>query len=190
MNKINKKKKLFSEKLFEEIDLVEKNNHKGVNLPNKKEKHTSKYFISKETKFEMRLYTISKMGKNIFFNSEQELINYINQNNLSPRNINIVDFIGRCANKDDVIRIIDINQKILLYTPCDEDGYGLYNEEKSSKEQNYVWEYHYGDISEFYSEFRKRGIIFKNDIYDRIEKRNKKFLKLCKENNLFHCNNS
>ena len=129
-------------------------------------------------------------NKYIYFTTENELINYIRENQISSKMINIMDFLGNCASKSDVIRVINMNQKIFLYTPCDEDGYAIYNEERSNKEKSFIWEYHYGDISEFYSEFRKRGIIFQNDIYDRIEKRNKKFLKLCKERNFFHCNNN
>ncbi len=49
-----------------------------------------------------------------------------------------------------------------------------------------IWEYNYGHIGEIYSAFRDRGIVFENDMYAKIDKRNQYILKMCKEQNLFN----
>ena len=189
--KKNKIQKFFSEEFFQMINLKEPKTAASITpIPKEENPFFSSYIVSEVAELKMRLYAVSKNNKYIYFTTENELINYIQGNEISYKTINIIDFLGNCANKSDVIRVVNVNQKILLYTPCDEDGYGIYNEERSNKEQSFIWEYHYGNISEFYSEFRKRGINFQDDIYATIEKRNQKLLKLCKEHNFFHCNNN
>lgn len=154
---------------------------KMINLSQNYNKQLSERLIPK-----MRLYGISKIHKDIFFDTEYELIQFMKKYNLNSSNICVAEFIGDFAGRKDVIRMILKNGVQLLYTVVDEDGYGIYNYEKSISRGEFVWEYNYGNISEIYSAFRNRGIVFENDIYSKIEERNQHILKMCKKENLFN----
>lgn len=133
--------------------------------------------------FKMRLYGF----QDTFFDTEDELIEYVKNHNSTVDNVCVIDFLGDVAGQSDVIRITSKSGKQILYTVVDEDGYGIYNQERSIYKGEYVWEYNYGSISKMYSAFRDRGIIFEDDVYSKIDKRNQKVLKMCRENNLFNC---
>jgi len=73
----------------------------------------------------------------------------------------------------------------MFYTAVDENGYGIYNFERSVYWGKFTWEYCHGSIRELYKPFRDRGIVFENDIYVKQDGKNKQLLRLCRENNLF-----
>ena len=98
----------------------------------------------------------------------------------------VIDYLGNVAGRSDVIRKTYKSGKSKLYAACDEDGYAIYNFERSTYRGEFVWEYNHGSIREMYSAFRDRGISFENDIYDEIDKRHQKILELCREKNLFN----
>ena len=100
--------------------------------------------------------------------------------------IYIIELLGTIAGQNDVIKKTYRNGNTLLFTAIDEDGYGIYNEERSIQNGVPIWEYHYGEICELYSAFREKGITFKNDVYAKIETRNKKIFKICRDLNLFN----
>jgi len=133
----------------------------------------------------MRLFGISKVFKSIFFDTEEELNKYIKNHNSDFSNTCIIEYLGSVAGCSDVIRLTSRNKNTVLYTPVDEDGYGIYNNERSIYKGEYIWEYHHGNISEMYSAFRKRGIVFKDDTYAKIEQRNKEVMELFDKYNQF-----
>lgn len=150
----------------------------------------SKEDIQKETKElkpEMRLY---KIEKTYYCKTEEELRSYCESKGLSMKQICILDYIRNFAGRSDVIRETykeDGNTTYsIIYTAVDEDGYGIYNHQRSIEMGTFVWEFCYGSIEEMYSAFRNRGIVFENDIYEQIDKENKQFLKMCQKNNFFN----
>ncbi len=74
----------------------------------------------------------------------------------------------------------------MFYTAVDEDGYGMYNNERSIYRGEFIWEFNYGQIREFYTPFRERGIVFENDIYAKADDRMQRILKHCRDKNLFN----
>ena len=136
---------------------------------------------------QMRLYGFSGAFKSAFFDTEEELIEYVKNHNTDFGNICIIEFLGNVAGQSDVIGEIYRSGRKVLYTAVDEDGYGIYNRERSRYRGEFVWEYNHGNIREMYSAFRDRGIIFEDDVYAKIDERNQKILKMCRENNLFNC---
>lgn len=123
-----------------------------------------------------------------YFDTFEEAINYCKKNNISTDKIHILDYLGNVAERNDVIRKTYMNGNFILYTAVDEDGYGIYNYERSIYNGKFIWEYVHGNIKEMYIPFRDRGIIFKNDIYDKIEETDKRILKMVKKKNLFNNN--
>ena len=109
---------------------------------------------------QMRLYGFSGFIKSAFFDTEEELIEWIKNNNTSIGDVCIIDYLGNVAGRDDVIRLTYKNGKSDLCVACDEDGYGIYNNDRSIYKGVFVWEYNHGSISEMYSAFRDRGITF------------------------------
>ncbi len=121
---------------------------------------------------EMRLYRIDDHD----FESMDELLHYCRMKNKSTEGLIILDYYRNLAGRSDVIRKQDCNS-IMLYAAVDEDGYGIYNNERSIYRGEFVWEYDYGSIRNMYKPFRDKGIVFENDIYAKQDERIQHILK-------------
>lgn len=135
---------------------------------------------------QMRLYGFSGAFKSAFFDTEEELIEYVKTHDTSFGDVCVIEFLGNVAGRSDVIREIYRGGKKVLYVACDEDGYGIYNHERSVYRGEFIWEYNHGSIREMYSAFRDRGITFENDVYAKIDERKQKIMQMCREKNLFN----
>ena len=132
---------------------------------------------------EMRLFEICGH----YFETKEELKKYCQSEGLSIKDACILEYFRNIAGRRDVIKSSKIsNGRTMLYTVVDEDGYAMYNNERSIYRGEFIWEYNHGSISDFYKEFRDRGIVFENDIYAEIRERHQRIMKMCKEQNLFN----
>lgn len=131
---------------------------------------------------QMRLYGFSSVFKSAYFDTKEELTEYVRTHNTQFGNICIMDYLGHVAGCKDVIRLTYKNGRQVLYTPVDEDGYGVYNYNRSVYRGEFIWEYNYGNIREMYSAFRDRGITFEDDIYAKIDESNRKIMTMFREN--------
>ena len=130
---------------------------------------------------QMRLYGFYGAFKSSFFDTEEELIEYVKTNNTQFGSICVMEYLGNVAGKSDVIRLTYKSGKSVLYTSVNEDGYGIYNNERSIYRGEFIWEYNHGSISEMYSAFRDRGIVFEDDTYAKIAERNKRLFEMFEE---------
>lgn len=179
--------KMFSDELIETLETKEEDNPIGDIL---------KKFCDGEPKNvnplteipdpQMRLYGFSGAFNSAYFDTEEELIEWVKNHNTDFGDVCVIDYLGNVAGRSDVIRKTYKSGKSNLYVACDEDGYGIYNFERSTYRGEFVWEYNHGSLREMYSAFRDRGISFENDIYDEIDKRHQKILELFREKNLFN----
>ena len=130
---------------------------------------------------QMKLYGFSGIYKNIFFDTESELLEYVKNNKLGYGNVCIMDFLGNVAGCNDVIRLTYIDGNEELYTAVNEEGYGKYNSKRSFYKGEFVWEFNHGSIREMYSAFRDRGIVFENDVYAKIDEGYKRVMQMCEK---------
>lgn len=130
---------------------------------------------------QMRLYGFSGAFKSAFFDTEEELIEYVKTHNTQFGSICVMEYLGNVAGRSDVIRLTYKSGKSVLYTSVNEDGYGIYNNERSIYRGEFVWEYNHGSISEMYSAFRDRGIVFEDDTYAKIAERNRRIFEMFEE---------
>lgn len=131
---------------------------------------------------QMRLYGFQGFLNSAYFDTEEELIDWVKNNNTKFGSICIIDYLGEVAGCTDVIRATYKNGDSNLYVACDYDGYGIYNSERSIYKGEFVWEYNHGSISEMYDAFRTRGIVFTDDIYKKIDESNMKLMTMFKDN--------
>lgn len=131
---------------------------------------------------EMTLYGI--YGS--YFDTPEELKNHCIIKGIPLDDAHVLEYIRIFAGRNDVIKKTNKDGKTMFYTAVDEDGYGIYNNERSIYRGEFIWEYNYGQIREFYNPFRERGIVFENDIYVKVDERMKLILKHCRNNNLFN----
>ncbi len=125
---------------------------------------------------EMRLYSIDDN----YFESIDELLQYCRINNKSTKDLKILDYYREFAGCSDVISEQDCDT-IMFYTSVDEDGYGIYNNERSIYRGKFTWEYNHGSIREMYKPFKDKGVVFENDIYAKKDKRMQNILKCCRK---------
>ena len=104
-----------------------------------------------------------------YFETEKELQEYCKKSNFPFDKTYILEFLGNVAGKKDVIRESNRTGRFALYTVIDEDGYAVYNKDRSFYRGEFVWEYNYGDIREMYKAFRDKGIEFENDVYKKVD---------------------
>lgn len=174
--------KLFSDELIDAVENKKEKNKMGKLL---------KEFVDGKPKNvnplteipipQMRLYGFDGAFKSAFFDTEAELIEYVKIHDTQFGSICVMDYLGNVADRSDVIRLTYKSGKQVLYTSVDEDGYGIYNNERSIYRGEFVWEYNHGGISEMYSAFRDRGIVFEDDIYAKIAERNRRISEMFEE---------
>ena len=125
----------------------------------------SKYNLFDIPTPEKTLYCVN----NEYFNTKEELKSYCNYKYISENNTYTIDYFRILANQTDVIRKTFFEKEPTYLTVIDENGYGVYNEQKSFNEQDYVWDYKYGNLRKEYKAFKDNGIKFENDIYQQID---------------------
>lgn len=130
---------------------------------------------------EMRLYGIS----GTYFNTKEELKYYCISRGFPMNLAYALEYIRNFAGRSDVIRETNIDGKCKYYVAIDEDGYGVYNYDRSVYKGKFTWEFEYGSIKEMYSAFRDRGVEFEKDVYGKISEKKEQFLEMCRKNPLF-----
>lgn len=128
--------------------------------------------FSKVSKPVMRLYVIRNLFSKKFFDSMEELEEYMD--GLSEKTkegvlISTVEYYKHLAGRDDVIVSKQDGQKPILVTVLDEISYAVFNPYDSSTKKDFIWEYYDGTLEEVCSAFRNSGIKFKNDVYAEID---------------------
>lgn len=174
--------KMFSDELIDVVENKKEENKMGKLLKkfvDGKPKNVNP--LTKIPEPQMRLYGFSGAFNSAFFDTEAELIEYVKTHDTQFGSICVMDYLGNVADRSDVIRLTYKSGKQVLYTSVDEDGYGIYNNERSIYRGEFVWEYNHGSISEMYSAFRDRGIVFEDDTYAKIAEKNRRLFEMFEE---------
>ena len=125
----------------------------------------SKYNLFNIPTPEKTLYCVNDK----YFNSRRELKSYCNYKFIPEENTYTMDYFRILANQSDVIRKTCYDKPPIYLSVVDENGYGVYNKEKSFNELNYVWDYKYGNLRQEYKAFKDHGITFENDLYQEVD---------------------
>ncbi|MCI8779018.1 MAG: hypothetical protein HFI87_07725 [Bacilli bacterium] len=121
-----------------------------------------------------------------YFDTLDDLKKYCSSEGISFTDFDIVSYLRTCCGRSDVIMKKYHDDKIIFWTAVDEDGYSMYNIERSMYRGEFVWEYNHGNINYIYKLFRDRGIVFQNDIYAKIDRQNQALYEYCKKYKLFN----
>ena len=121
----------------------------------------------------MRLYAYGNGLLDYFFDTEEQLIEFLNNRNTDVINslAYIIDFMGGMASRKNVVRktFMDGSSRFETGTETTDetlDAYAIYNESRSFYRGEFFWEANYGgNIRAIYDAFGKRGLVFENDIY-------------------------
>lgn len=117
----------------------------------------------------MKIYCVTTCYSKCFFDTEEELNEYIKKfNKNSVYIISTIEYYKYLAGRSDVF-VTKSNNNTTLRVALDELTYAVYNPEKSMIEREFCWEHIEGSLKEEYKAFRDRGIKFENDIYAIIE---------------------
>ncbi len=126
---------------------------------------------------EMTLYSVHGQ----YFETELELEQYCKDKNIDLSHSYVNEYYREFAGRNDVIRRLKKGKIGTFYTVSDTDGYGIYNYDRSIYRGEFVWEYNYGSLSDWYKIFRDKGIVFENDIYLKEEDRYNRIIKELKK---------
>ncbi|MCI9435380.1 MAG: hypothetical protein HFI86_08975 [Bacilli bacterium] len=121
-----------------------------------------------------------------YFDELDDLKEYCSSEGISSADFDIVCYLRFWSGRSDVIMKVDHDNKFIFWTAVDEDGYSMYNIERSMYRGEFVWEYNHGNINYIYKPFRDRGIVFQNDIYAKIDRQNQALYEYCKKYKLFN----
>lgn len=117
-----------------------------------------------------------------FFESKEQLKNFIENNDTTFGDVCKIEFLGNILGRSDVIRRTLLNGNTKLYTITDEKGYAIYNYGNSLYFNNYIWNFEFGSLKDFYQALKDNGIEFEDDIYQKIDEKNKCLVKKCNKN--------
>lgn len=154
-------------KLYGKLVLLQYKNRKRREKAKQKEDTISKVLETPES--QMRLFGVFDLHSITYFDKLEDIKSYIAENNIAKEKTFILDYIGYYAGKCDVIRESCADKKIKFLTAIDELGYAELNIERSIRENETIWEYYEGELSDMHDAFRRRGLHFKNDIYQKQE---------------------
>ena len=104
--------------------------------------------------------------RNQYFLNKKDLEMYCASNNIPLTNSYSIEYYKSFAGRSDVIKINGS-----YYTAVDEDGYGIYNHERSTRCGEHIWEFEYGNLRSEYQLLKDIGITLENDVYGEIDKR-------------------
>ena len=134
-----------------------------------KEKNFYKQFVSKLTIYGY-LDLFSK--KSVFYDTEEELLQYIDNNDTTFGQICKIEYLGNILGKNSVIRRTLKNGNVKLFIIYDEDVYGMYDYRYSLYRKDFMWDFEFGNLKEIYNAFIDRDIVDEEDLYQKIENRN------------------
>ncbi len=100
-------------------------------------------------------YGIDINHNRIFFDNKSKLNEFIKENNMDKKCAFKVEYIGKLKEYDNVIRVIRYD-RVDLYNIVDEHAYFKHNKEKSLEYNSPMWEFKYGNISDYYRSFNKK----------------------------------
>ena len=103
----------------------------------------------------IRLYGFTGVYQNIYFNTEEELNEYINNHSTVYGDVCILDYLGNVAGFNNVIRKTYDDGYFVLYSQVEENKYAIYNYEKSAILGKYIWNYVDGNLNEEYNALMK-----------------------------------
>jgi len=113
-------------------------------------------------------------GQSEFFDSRNELDEFLEKMDTGKwfGNVMEIDYLGRMADREDVIRFINSSGEVRYCSVVDTDGYAVYQSEKSILEKKFIWNFEYGDLRNVYEAFQSRGILLENDVYKNLDECN------------------
>lgn len=95
-------------------------------------------------------YGVKVSNKRLYFDTKSNVKKYIKDNNIDSKLFK-VEYVGQCANYDNVVKITKGND-IDMYSIIDSNTYFKYNRDKSFERNRPVWEFKYGNISDYYED--------------------------------------
>lgn len=119
------------------------------------------------------LYGYHEEFKTIYFDTKEKFLDYCDNNAVISNYIFVIQYLDNFAGKDDVIRIIDISG--VEYVAAFASFYYQYVETENG---NGSWQGVIGSVADMYRAFRNIGIVFKDDIYGKIEEEEKELTKI------------
>lgn len=111
----------------------------------------------------IRLYGFSGIDKSVYFDTENELIEYASTHNITYGVFCILDYLGDLAGKSNVIRKTYDDGYFKLYSPIDNDSCYSYNYEKSYCCGEYIWNKIEGNLNDEFLAFCRRDLSFDID---------------------------
>ena len=103
---------------------------------------------------------------NQYFLQKGDLEMYCNSNGISITKSYTIEYYRSFAGRSDVIKMNGD-----YYTAVDEDGYGVYNYDRSVRRGECTWEYEYGHLRSEYQLLKNIGVTLDNDVYGEIDKK-------------------
>ena len=114
--------------------------------------------------------------RNSYFLTKKDLEMYCMNNNIPISNSYAIEYYRSFACRTDVIKV---NGK--YYAVVDEDGYSVYNYDRSVYRGEYIWEFEYGSLRDEYQLLKDIGITLENDVYGKIDDWYNEIKRLAKE---------
>ena len=104
-----------------------------------------------------KVYGVRLEDSKIYFDHKKDLKKYVNEHDLSLDDTFKVEYMGHCADNDNVIRIVK-KDNITLYKIVDEYTCLKFDKDRSLKQGEPIWEFSYGNITSYYKALgRKLG---------------------------------
>lgn len=123
-----------------------------------------------EMKSQMTLYSITTKNGSLYFNSKEQLDNFLKSRNITIGFKTKVEYMGNILNCIDVIKQTYEDGTYRFVSVANEEGYLFYDFDQSKKAEKPIWMYLPGSLRDIYDAFKQNGIKLEDDTYEKIDK--------------------
>ena len=124
--------------------------------------------MNEEFESKMTLYVITTKNGSLYFNTKEQLDNYLKSKNITIGFRTKVEYMGNILNCIDVIKQTYEDGTYRYISVANEEGYLFYDFEQSKKEKQPIWMYLPGSLQDIYEAFKQNGIKLEDDTYEKI----------------------
>ena len=124
--------------------------------------------MNEEFESKMTLYVITTKNGSLYFNTKEQLDNYLKSKNITIGFRTKVEYMGNILNCIDVIKQTYEDGTYRFVSVANEEGYLFYDFEQSKKEKKPIWMYLPGSLQDIYDAFKQNGIKLEDDTYGKI----------------------
>lgn len=146
-------------------ELLEVTSRKNIELESDRDKKEISDLMKKLLFPTLRIYIYKGTLVTRSFDTESDLINYINRHGDRYGTVCAVEYLGNVLRNEDVIRRINLDGSFEICAPYDEGSYSVLDLDRFNSTGGVMWSNFFGSLRTECTALKSFGVTFSNDVY-------------------------